>query len=458
MLWGGYTRFVETALSDGDLFLMDYFARGIALPAALFFIGMRRFARPRADGTKSLLLALALFWTGGLFLVIQQGQNSLPFISTIVIGICFGFGSGIMFSTLQAIVAAEKVYAAGFMVFAAAGVSAAIFFLVELIPREAVIAVVFAVMVPGMVFLAFAAQGSAQDSHPMFETVPRQRMDRCKEAVAELWKPLLCVAFSAIIVGIVRVGAVFDALMLAEINVSNMVGLLVTSIVLLASWRIIYERITLMKLYLVMFPLTATAFLLLPLFGGSFQAFFVSFVFWVFSMTSSFMVISCARTARNQCLPPALVYGFFAGIVYACSVLGSLVGLIVQASGGWGVAQLSVVALVAIYLLSMAMTVQRDKRKVTASIAPAREVSASTAAPVSDDAAQRCASITQRYALSKRESEVLTYLAKGRDVPFIAEELVISKNTVRSHTKNIFSKTGVHSRQELLDLIETVEG
>ncbi|WP_420484871.1 helix-turn-helix transcriptional regulator [Eggerthella lenta] len=42
-------------------------------------------------------------------------------------------------------------------------------------------------------------------------------------------------------------------------------------------------------------------------------------------------------------------------------------------------------------------------------------------------------------------------------MPYVAEELVISKNTVRTHTKSIFAKTGVHSRQELIDLVESIE-
>lgn len=69
----------------------------------------------------------------------------------------------------------------------------------------------------------------------------------------------------------------------------------------------------------------------------------------------------------------------------------------------------------------------------------------------------RCAVAVERYGLSAREAEVLSLLARGRDVPYIAEELVISKNTVRSHAKSIFAKTGVHSRQELIDLVELTE-
>lgn len=48
--------------------------------------------------------------------------------------------------------------------------------------------------------------------------------------------------------------------------------------------------------------------------------------------------------------------------------------------------------------------------------------------------------------LSDRELEVLRLLASGRSNPEIAEHLVLSVHTVRSHCKNIYSKMGVHSR------------
>jgi pimeloyl-ACP methyl ester carboxylesterase/DNA-binding CsgD family transcriptional regulator len=50
--------------------------------------------------------------------------------------------------------------------------------------------------------------------------------------------------------------------------------------------------------------------------------------------------------------------------------------------------------------------------------------------------------------LSAREIEVLRLLAAGRSNQQIADELVISLNTVRRHVSNIFDKTGVANRAE----------
>ncbi len=62
--------------------------------------------------------------------------------------------------------------------------------------------------------------------------------------------------------------------------------------------------------------------------------------------------------------------------------------------------------------------------------------------------------IAQRYNLTQREFDVFLLLSKGRSNKLIEERLYISSHTVDSHVTHIYRKCGVHSRQEIMDLIE----
>jgi len=50
--------------------------------------------------------------------------------------------------------------------------------------------------------------------------------------------------------------------------------------------------------------------------------------------------------------------------------------------------------------------------------------------------------------LTRREREVLALLAIGADNQHIAQDLVISPQTARTHIQNVLNKLGVHSRLE----------
>lgn len=69
---------------------------------------------------------------------------------------------------------------------------------------------------------------------------------------------------------------------------------------------------------------------------------------------------------------------------------------------------------------------------------------------------RKCRLVAESYGLSTRQSEVLFFLAKGRNAEWITSELVISQHTAKAHIYNIYLKLGVHSRQELIDLVEAV--
>ena len=56
-----------------------------------------------------------------------------------------------------------------------------------------------------------------------------------------------------------------------------------------------------------------------------------------------------------------------------------------------------------------------------------------------------------QFLLSEREIEVLALYASGFTQKRVAEELHISQTTAHTHIGRIYAKTGLHSRQELLD-------
>ncbi|NTU89881.1 MAG: hypothetical protein HGA54_08300 [Actinobacteria bacterium] len=58
------------------------------------------------------------------------------------------------------------------------------------------------------------------------------------------------------------------------------------------------------------------------------------------------------------------------------------------------------------------------------------------------------------YNLSPRQEEVLALLAKGHDTKYIEDKLYISNHTAKSHIYAIYQKLDVHSRQDLIELID----
>ena len=82
---------------------------------------------------------------------------------------------------------------------------------------------------------------------------------------------------------------------------------------------------------------------------------------------------------------------------------------------------------------------------------------AGTAAPAPDQLDEDCAHLSDEFGLTAREREVFVLLAHGRNGRYIMDHLIISRNTAKSHIKHIYSKLGVHSHQELIDLATSGE-
>ncbi len=47
-------------------------------------------------------------------------------------------------------------------------------------------------------------------------------------------------------------------------------------------------------------------------------------------------------------------------------------------------------------------------------------------------------------------------LARGYSVARIAELFVVSENTVRTHAKHLYTKLGVHKKQDIIDMLDAM--
>ena len=190
------------------------------------------------------------------------------------------------------------------------------------------------------------------------------------------------------------------------------------------------------------------------------------------------MVFSCfmAYLAFRYDLSAVRVFGFGQGAYFFASAIGWLIGACVQPHYGEGMVRMAVGMALAFIVVVVLVYVfpENDLKKIMArsvdddaATAAAHESARASSATV--PAAAGAFSVTMvngadpacpggdpadpRYGLSQRELEVLYLFAQGRSASWIAENLVISKNTVRTHLRAIYSKLDIHSRQELLDFL-----
>jgi DNA-binding NarL/FixJ family response regulator len=65
------------------------------------------------------------------------------------------------------------------------------------------------------------------------------------------------------------------------------------------------------------------------------------------------------------------------------------------------------------------------------------------------------ADFIEKYQISKRESEIVQLICKGKSNRDISDSLFISLQTVKDHIHRIYLKTGVKNRVQLTNLIRS---
>lgn len=219
--------------------------------------------------------------------------------------------------------------------------------------------------------------------------------------------------------------------------------------------------------YKLVVPLMAAGLLLLPFLGAGQETLAAVAIMSGYILFEMYVWASLVDRASNVSAPTALVFGLGKSGMNVGLVAGTFVGFYFESSSS----MLLVGVLVFIVYLFIVMenaaspgigvalspslvdqNAQGDVAPGKVTIAEAAQMNLSEVFnAMLDDV---CAAVSETYGLSKREAQVLALLARGRSLQSIADALCVAYSTVKTHTDRIYAKTGVHSRQELIDLLE----
>ncbi len=161
--------------------------------------------------------------------------------------------------------------------------------------------------------------------------------------------------------------------------------------------------------------------------------------------------IMLARFCHQKKASPVIAFGIGRAVVAGSGVLGSLVAVFVLPI----VQQNNVQTALVFAILAIALVILCNTILTTENFSKLWRTNDKEPSKLSFE--QRCNVVFDRYGLSPRQREIAFMIACGHDSNYISEKLYISKGTINSHRMRIYKKLGVHSRQELLDLIPQAE-
>lgn len=163
------------------------------------------------------------------------------------------------------------------------------------------------------------------------------------------------------------------------------------------------------------------------------------------------VMLKVTETVQETGISPMLAFGVGQGLIGGVVFVGNVGGRLLSELPGDEGTLLAIVCAVGVFVLFFLLVMVADG--MADRLERASGESAPADAPHDDTAA--LAAFAARFGLTPREADVCAYLVHGRSLPFIAEHLYVTAGTVKTHAMHIYRKTGVGSKQELMDLYES---
>ncbi len=261
------------------------------------------------------------------------------------------------------------------------------------------------------------------------------------------WKLLLLAAVFTFVYGMRQASLVAGAGRHSTLSTAIVAGL-IFAIVYLSP-----KRLDVAKLSRAPLLLMTCGLLLAPvegLVGQTVSSYLVSASFTLMRFLVGLMLYDMSRRTGIAIAP--LIAANCA--VQMFSLLGTALSDGIHAAAGDAVGQGVVTAIVCVVLVaSFVLLFSERELEARWGIKVLGGVPLDEMARASDGVLARCDELVATYSLTPREAEIIRELARRRDSAAVARALAIAPGTLRAHTRHIYEKMGIHSREELYELL-----
>lgn len=488
-IWGGIFPFLPLEFQTVEITLTFFLAQALAFGGAFIASMFGSYYFPRGARRMLVSLSALLVFSGSACLIAAMYTTAATLVLVAGGGVLLGIGCAGMFMLWQRYFASLPPAQGNFRLIMGTAFAPLIYFALYLVPIALTAFLIPLVFVPLCGLCIALSVREMQVDQPMFEDVPRQHPLVYRQVIADYWRSALCVGSLAFASGVIRGIALLHEELGAVVNSASMLGSLVSAVVLLVVWYRMSFRFGLTSVFRVVYPLIITGFLLLPFLGAFYLNLFAALTYMVFSLVQMLMMMQCAQVSRDRGINPVFIYGFFGGVAYIMQSVGFMLGWVSDFVSVDGREWLFFVAMVSSYVLGLTLLAATGTlfkplaSKGTVTVDPIeflplgtdaatstahheppskkrrnRPSASEDAGAIRDRTSKQCLRLQETFGLSTREAEVMELIARGNSMATIAERLVISENTVRTHAKHIYTKLDIHKRQELLDMLDTLDG
>lgn len=480
-IWGGVFPFLPMEFQTREIMFWFFLTHSLAITFTHLGNFVGSYFWPSSTRAFLVKITSIPYFLGWCCLIASIYLHEYALFLIICGGVLLGVGTVGFYTLWQRLFAAKDADSGNRDLLVGTAYGAVMYYGFYLIPEAVTVFLIPLVFLPVFGLAVTLRSRQIDRSQSMFEDVPREHPNVYRRVIVDHWRSALVVGAVGFCAGMMRSVAIANPSMGVLVNILSVAGMLIAAIVLMAVWSFKNIQLNMVGAYRAAFPFLITSFMVLPFTTGIYTRWLAAILYAVYCAAIMLMMMQCAQVSRNRGINPVFIYSFFGVVAYTLQSAGFIAGTFADDALIAGLSPLTLIALVAVYALAIMHFASsdglsgaaRDARRIesielVAISAPVGELAAGEEeAPAASEAggggadgeadgvSAKARRLGVRYRLSAREIEVMELLAKGNSVSKIAETLIVSENTIKTHAKHIYTKLDIHKKQELIDLMDS---